>query len=438
MKIAIVNQAIDRILPPIQTSVGACSYGLAHSLASNCEVMVYGISGVAGSKKLGHNFYDRGVHYRLLPESRLDRILGKLFKKYATSSLGKRLNRGMKPPPSTSNWLSPLYGRNLAKDLRLQQCDIIHFQHTSQYIPIVRALNPQAKIVLHLHAEWFPQNNPAMLVQRMRHLDWVTSVSHYITEKTRRNFPQVSDRCKTIYNGIDAKEFSVAKDYAQIKQRKIKKILYIGAVSPHKGVHILLDAFEIVAQQYAEVQLEVVGPQWSYPIEENFPMNDLALIEHLRPFYAGNYMDYLWERLSSATRGKVSFVGAIPRTELVERFYDADIFAFPSIWDEGFGLPPLESMAAGTPVVATKSGAVAETVQDGKTGFLVEKNDVLGLATAMLKLLNDENLRETMGKAGRKRALEFFTWDRSADTALQCYEGISERKTSPPLAASIQ
>lgn len=69
-------------------------------------------------------------------------------------------------------------------------------------------------------------------------------------------------------------------------------------------------------------------------------------------------------------------------------------------------------MAAGTPVVATRSGGIVETVKDHETGFLVEKNDCHALAEAILKLLENDTLRERMGRIARKRALELFNWDR--------------------------
>jgi len=113
-------------------------------------------------------------------------------------------------------------------------------------------------------------------------------------------------------------------------------------------------------------------------------------------------------------KDKVVFLGFVPRTELIELYYNADVFVFPPIWDEGFGIPPVEAMAAGTPVVASRSGALSETVRDKETGFLVDKNDHNSLANSILKLLNNDHLRETMGQAARKRVQEHFVWDHIA------------------------
>jgi glycosyltransferase involved in cell wall biosynthesis len=81
----------------------------------------------------------------------------------------------------------------------------------------------------------------------------------------------------------------------------------------------------------------------------------------------------------------------------------------------------VEAMAAGAPVVATKSGAIPETVRDQHTGFLVNKNDPQGLADSIVKLLRDDNLRETMGKAARSWAHEHFTWDKVAEKMCKRY-----------------
>jgi glycosyltransferase involved in cell wall biosynthesis len=78
-------------------------------------------------------------------------------------------------------------------------------------------------------------------------------------------------------------------------------------------------------------------------------------------------------------------------------------------------------MAAGVPVVASRSGAVVETVKDGETGFLVPKNDARALANRILKLVEDDSLRERMGRAGRRRALECFSWDRIAERMYERY-----------------
>ena len=88
-------------------------------------------------------------------------------------------------------------------------------------------------------------------------------------------------------------------------------------------------------------------------------------------------------------------------------------------------------MAAGTPVVATRSGAVVDTVKDGETGVLVPKNDASALARALLELLENDTARETIGRAGRKRALSYFTWDRVAESMYARYRALCNAASVP-------
>jgi glycosyltransferase involved in cell wall biosynthesis len=429
MKIAFVNQPIDTILPPYQSSVGACTYGAACSLSKSCEIIVYGT--MNRHKDFPTDFREQNVHFRFFPVPLSDRFAVK----------ANEICCGLFPlssPASSSKWLFQAFGRQVAQDLRVQACDVIHVQHCSQYLPVLRALNPSAKIVLQLHAEWFSQNQPAILEKRLRHVDLVTTVSDYITEKTRRQFPTIAVRCETMYNAVNGAEFSGDRNCDTLPGRE-KRILYAGAVSPHKGLHVLLDAFSMVVKEYPEVRLDVVGLQASYPLAENFELRERELIESVYPFYAydwvsrlkaklslappdaGTYLAHLKERLPAEARGKVAFRGFVPRPELVDLYYEADVFAFAPIWNEGFGIPPVEAMAAGVPVVATCSGAIPELVRDKQTGFLVGKNDPRALAKRILKLLQDDNLRAEMGRAARSWVHENFIWDRVAERMYKCY-----------------
>jgi glycosyltransferase involved in cell wall biosynthesis len=432
MRIAFVNQPIDTILPPYQSSVGVCTYGAACSLSKSCEVVVYGTRNQ--HKDFPADFREHNVHFRFLSVPLSDRLMAKAKGKYSKLFPSSS-------PASSSEWLFRAFGRQVAEDLRLQACDVIQVQHCSQYLPMIRALNPSTKIVLHLHAEWFSQNRPAILEKRLHHVDLVTTVSDYITEKTRRQFPMIAARCQTMYNAVDPAEFRRDRN-CDAPLRGEKRILYAGAVSPHKGLHVLLDAFSMVVKEYPEIRLDIVGLQASYPLAENFDLGDRELIESVYPFYAydwiskvkaklslappdaGTYLAQLKQRLSAEASEKVAFRGFVPRPELVDLYYNADVFAFAPIWDEGFGIPPVEAMAAGLPVVATRSGAIPETVKDKKTGFLVGKNDPRALAEGILKLLHDDNLRGKMGRAARGWIHGNFIWDKVAENMYKSYSDL--------------
>jgi len=135
---------------------------------------------------------------------------------------------------------------------------------------------------------------------------------------------------------------------------------------------------------------------------------------------------------------RVTFHGWVgDRPQLIEHYYAGDIFVLPSICNDSFGIPVVEAMAAGSPVVASRSGGVVETVKDRETGFIVEKNDPQQLAYLLLKLLEDHALRETMGRAGRERALAHFTWDQVAESMFRCYQVLSGAGPSIAAGSSV-
>jgi glycosyltransferase involved in cell wall biosynthesis len=425
VKVAFVNQPADLILPPYQTSIGFCTYGVVQPMAQVCPVLVYGREDISGIAQQTGTFERQGVHYRFLKTTHQDELISKLLRRYP--QLMRTTNWGRMLPISVSRWQFPDLMRQIAQDLAQQNCDIIHVQHASQFLPILRAHNPTAKIVLHLHAELFPQCNLSLMKRRLRHVNLISSVSDYITNKVRKQFPEFADRCCTFYNGITPGEFQQPKDYAALKARPVKRILYAGAVSPHKGIHTLIDAFNLVAQHFPDVELDIVGMPVNDPIEENFALDDTATIAKMRPLYS-DYLGQLRDRLSPLAASKVNFLGTISREALVTRFREADIFAFTPVWDEGFGIPPVEAMASGTPVVATKSGAVVETVQSGRTGFLHEKENVSAIAGSLLQLLRDDALRESMGRAAVQRVRMHFNWERIAATMLEQFEELLSQR----------
>jgi len=99
----------------------------------------------------------------------------------------------------------------------------------------------------------------------------------------------------------------------------------------------------------------------------------------------------------------------------------------PSVY-ETFGIPLVEAMSAQVPVVASRVGGIPEVVADGETGVLVERGDPMALAEAIGRLLENESLRDRMGRAGRERVLRLFSWDRVATATLDLYQGLIARK----------
>lgn len=427
MKVAFVNQPYDRIIPPGQNSVGICTYGLAEPLRRWCDVRVYGIRDQHLDAGKEHS---NGVAFSFLPSSNRERFVYKLRGKCA-----KLVD--FRSPVSTSGWLFSDYAHRVALDIRQKGYDVVHIQQCSQYAPIIRALNPDVKIVLHLHAPWFTQSNHRVLRERLQSVDLVTTVSDFVGARFRTAFP---GRCETAYNGVNPKDFRAEKDWQALALREQKRVLFVGAVAPHSGVHVLVKAFGMVAAKIPHVQLDIVGPQANYPIEEVFELGDWRSVQSIAPFYrrdypaqlkaslfggpseSGTYVGALKAQLEPDLASRIHFAGPIGSPgELIRHYYDADVFAFSPVCNHGFGLPPVEAMAAGTPVVASRSGGLTETIVDGRTGLLVAKDDAPALAGAIMELLENDARREAMGRAARTRILDRFTWDLTAEKLYGLY-----------------
>ncbi|EAW42595.1 glycosyltransferase family 4 protein, partial [Nodularia spumigena] len=138
----------------------------------------------------------------------------------------------------------------------------------------------------------------------------------------------------------------------------------------------------------------------------------------------GKYLSQLKNIISPTAANSVSFLGAVNYQDLIKYYQETDIFIFPSVWNEPFGMPIVEAMSVELPVIATDGGAFPELVDEGKTGLLVERGNSHALAEAILCLLKDENLCQEMGKAGRQKVVENFTWERISEKLFKLYQDL--------------
>ena len=414
MKVAFVNQPTDAAKLPVQSgSIAIWTYQVARRLAKSCDVIVY----ARRSPEQEKVEYDEGVEYRRVSVDS-DKILRGILK------VVSKFNDEVKRPSFTSIWYHLGYGLKVANDLRSQQCDLVHIQGFSQFVPIIRAINPKIKIVLHLHGDRFIQLEKKMIEPRFAQANLVLSCSDHVTNKMRSTFPAIASRFQTILNGVDINCFP-EKHYDKQKENQAGKLLFIGRVSPEKGVHVLAEAFKKVVEAYPETQLKIIGPQVSAPIEFITFDNEL-MFKKLAPLYSGSYVSHLRELLPSNVEKQVVFTGNIAHSKLSQYLQEADIFVFPSVVNEPFGIPVVEAMATGLPVVATQSGGITETVAEGKTGLLVERDNATALSDAIIQLLSNEELRKSMGKAGQKRAVELFSWEQIVEKLLARYKNMDE------------
>jgi glycosyltransferase involved in cell wall biosynthesis len=206
--------------------------------------------------------------------------------------------------------------------------------------------------------------------------------------------PAVAPRVVTIPLGVEERFFDRPPDESAIRERyrlPARYLLWVGNIEPKKNVGILLEALRILRTQGADVpKLVLAGPlSWG--------TNDL-----MRRFLAHGLHD------------RVQFLGRAPDADLPALYRGATGFLFPSL-SEGFGLPPLEAMAAGVPVAAANRASLPEVV--GHAGLLVPADDAAAWAQAMVSLTGDTH---ELVRRGVQRARR-FRWEETARASLAAY-----------------
>lgn len=198
--------------------------------------------------------------------------------------------------------------------------------------------------------------------------------SEWLRRRALEHSPIRLHRTTIAYHGIDAARFAGRDDDRAWSWR----LLYAGRVEERKGIHVAVQA---MAELPRETTLDVVGPA------------------------DGRYLELLRRIATRSGVGeRVRFVGSVPRDDVAERYRSADALLFPVVWDEPFGLVPLEAMACGTPVVATATGGSGEFLTDGLNCVVVPRNDPSATAAAVQRLAADAALRRSLRKGGRSTA----------------------------------
>jgi glycosyltransferase involved in cell wall biosynthesis len=420
-RIAIIFMPVNEIRPPVSlTTYGSAGDlvmdEIARRLARSHDVIAYCARGEDQHKVEQCD----GVEYRRMSTS-LDRWFFSHHRKIMRLLDFVYHQNAPQPIFNSALWYRQFIGEVTA-DPALQDCDIVHIMNLSQFVPFIRARVPKARIVLHMHCQWLEEFDAAVIERRIDAADLVLGVSNFIAAGVRRRFPSFAQRCSHIYNGADTALFARPVGL----RPKPKQLLYVGRLAPEKGVHILLDAFQIVLAHHPEAHLELIGQERVFPLEALFPgCEDPHLLELESYFRPGTYAELLRAKISEFPSGSISFLNdGLRFSELPPHYHAATIFAFPSVCEESFGMPLVEAMAAATPVVATRGGAFPEIVEHGRTGLLVERSDAPALADAILELLSNPHQRDAMARAAVERACTMFSWDGIAEDLVKEYERI--------------
>ncbi len=188
---------------------------------------------------------------------------------------------------------------------------------------------------------------------------------------------------EVIYAGVDTEKYKPALE-------KQNKALFVGRLLPHKGTDYLIKAVP------DHIELDIVGQPYD-------------------PAYYG--------LLKELARGRrVNFFHNLTDKEIADKFSAASVFVSPVVYEnELFSLVFLEAMASGCACIGTRVGGISEAVIDGETGFLLPPKDPSALRQKIEYLIGNPNIARQMGRAGRKRVEEMFTWDLVAKRCLRAY-----------------
>jgi len=304
--------------------------------------------------------------------------------------------------------------------LKRLNCDLMHIPHLF-WMP--RTLPCSYVITVHDVLEHMYRAQARSSLRRSLHFQLtrrvlkgasrILAVSNFTKGEIEKLFGIPGSQIEVVYNAIDER---FLRGHASDTDRQLLAerylvtypfLLYAGRISPHKNLVRIIEAFSAL-----KAELEK---------QEKFP--DLKLI--IIGDELSKHPDLRRTVIRGGVQNDVRFMGFVP-IEMLRVFYDAaKIFVFPSLY-EGFGLPPLEAMAHGTPVVTSNTSSLPEVV--GNAAVLVNPENVFEIMRALLRVLLDQAVRDKFKQRGYEQAQK-FSWDASARQILSAYEAVAARKS---------
>lgn len=285
--------------------------------------------------------------------------------------------------------------------------------HCTSYICPIHATSVPYIVTMHDtiaidNPKWCKQTNSLYFSLFMkaatRKAFTILSISKCTADDLKRNFGLSCSKIHIVYSGID-EIFTPEKDYSRccrVRERynlPERYILYVGNIEPKKNIWTLLCVQRTLREKGLPHKLVIVGRRsWGTKVE---------LDEISREINSGNV---IWTRY-------------VDRCDLPCVYQMADVFVFLSLY-EGFGFPPLEAMACGTPVISTSTGALNETLAGA--ALTVEPFSIGQITRAIVSIINDSYLREKHIDMGLRQS-SLFNWERTARETLSVYQEVLTR-----------
>ena len=274
------------------------------------------------------------------------------------------------------------------KHIRQQNYDCIILENRPSYALKLRAIT-DAKLVYHLHNEKLTPKEPSYQ-DIYNAASLIICVSDFITKSVKAIEPN-DTKCITVHNGINLNAFSTKSSNITRQDVGLNDqdfvLIYSGRINPEKGIKELTQAMNKLAD-YPQIKLLVIGSSFFGNATED---DDFA--KKLRDS-------------TSNIQDRMFFTGYIPYKEVPSYLKLADLAIVPSMWDEAFGLTVLEAMAAGIPLITTKSGGIPEICKDVAC-IINRENIVENLTKAIVYLYHHPEIRANMLELSISRVQKF-------------------------------
>lgn len=295
----------------------------------------------------------------------------------------------------------------LPPELFQHPVDLFHFPFYT--MPIIR--NYKSIVTIHdityeIHPEWYSWKG--LLAMRFfsryaaKHADRILTDSNSTKQDLMTYYGVAEDKVVVIYLGVEGR-FRRIEDHAALRQIRTKYhiarqhiILYVGSIHTRRNIEQLIRAFHLLCRRMSDIQLLIVGKQ-------EYPYLDVqALVTEL------------------GLHNRIIVPGYIQDDDLPLLYNVADVFIYPSSY-EGFGLPPLEAMACGTPVITSNNSSLPEVT--GAAAILIDQLNIEEMADALYQVLSDEGLVRDMVAKGMIQASR-FSWEQTAQKTLAVYREV--------------
>lgn len=234
--------------------------------------------------------------------------------------------------------------------------------------------------------------------------DKIVTISHFTKRELLRLMRIPEEKVVVVHLGVDPRKFFPRPPEGEVETVRHKYgiqrdyLLYVGTLEPRKNIERLIEAYSLAKGRLREMPLLVLAGRkgWLY--------------------------DAIFERVTALQlQNDVLFPGYVEDHEVPALLSGALAFLFPSLY-EGFGLPPLEAMACGTPVLTSNTSSLPEVA--GDAALLVDPNSVEEIAEGIKRLVTDVDLRQMLSRQGLERS-KAFTWERAAKRHMEIYESLA-------------